>query len=105
MRKLFYFGMVSVDGLIDRPNHTDDWIIMDEELHRFINQREQAVGAYLYARTMYQMMQAYWPTADTRSELDYEVEYAHIWKQIPKIVFSSTLDRVEGNASLVRGDV
>ena len=54
---------------------------------------------------MYEIMAAYWPTADTQSSLAYEVEFAHIWKKIPKIVFSRTLERVEGNARLVREDL
>ena len=53
---------------------------------------------------MYQNNQALWATAGTRSMQAYVVEYLEIWKQIPKIVFSSTLERVEGNARLERGD-
>ena len=53
---------------------------------------------------MYENNQALWPTADTQSMEAYEVEYMQTWKQIPAIVFSSTLKRVEGNARLERGD-
>jgi dihydrofolate reductase len=49
---------------------------------------------------------SYWQTADTNpSSPEYEVEYAHIWKGIPKIVFSKTLERVERNARLVRDNI
>jgi dihydrofolate reductase len=49
---------------------------------------------------------AYWETADENpSAPEYEVEFARIWKALPKIVFSNTLERVEGNARLVRDGV
>lgn len=104
MRKLIYFSMASLDGKIETLEHSLDWVTIDEELHRFINQLERKIGSYLYGRRMYELMQAYWPTADTQSDLDFEVEFSQIWKQVPKIVFSSTLERVEGNAQLVQTD-
>lgn len=105
MRKLVYFTMVSLDGYIETVDHSLEWVIVDEELHRFINViQERDTGMDVNGRRMYELMQAFWPTADNRSNPDYIVEYARIWKQIPKLVFSSTLDKVEGNARLVRGD-
>jgi dihydrofolate reductase len=104
MRRLIYFGMLSLDGKIETPDHRLDWVLVDEELHRFINRLEENIGGYLYGRRMYELMQAYWPDADTRSELDFEREFSRIWKQVPKTVFSQTLERVEGNARLVRSD-
>jgi dihydrofolate reductase len=54
---------------------------------------------------MYELMAAYWPTVDEKpSAPEYEVEYARIWKSVPKIVFSRTLHRVDWNSRLVRGD-
>ena len=71
MGKLNYFTMASLDGFIDRPDRSLDWVIIDEELHRYLNERERGIGAYLYGRRMYELMQAYWPTADTQSDLAY----------------------------------
>lgn len=96
---------MSLDGYIETPDRGLDWAVVDEELHRFINDlisREIVVD--LYGRRMYELMMAFWPTADVPSNPDYIREYARIWKQIPKIVFSQTLDKVEGNATLVRGN-
>jgi dihydrofolate reductase len=104
MRKLIYFSMVSLDGKIETPDRSLDWVVIDEELHRFINQLERGMGGYLYGRRMYELMQAYWPTADTQSSLDYEVEFSKIWKQITKYVFSQSLEQVDGNAELVKTD-
>ncbi len=104
MRKLIYFTAASLDGYIETPDHSLDWVLIDEELHRFMNEREKETGGYLYGRRMYELMQAFWPTADTQSDLAFIQEYSRIWKQIPKYVFSSTLERVEGNATLVQGN-
>jgi dihydrofolate reductase len=101
MRKLIYFTMLSLDGFVDKLDCNLDWIVIDEELHCFINNLEREIGGYLYGRRMYELMQAYWPTADTQSDLPYMIEFATIWKAVPKIVFSTSLERVEGNARLV----
>jgi dihydrofolate reductase len=60
------------------------------------------LGAHLCGRGLYEVM-LYWETADQNpSAPDVELEFASIWKPLPKIVFSKTLDTVEGNARLVR---
>ena len=105
MRKLIYSMGVSLDGFIAGPGGEIDWSAPDEELHRFHNEQTREMGAHLYGRRLYEVM-AYWETADEKvSAPDYELEFARIWKATPKIVFSKTLDRVEGNARLVTDDV
>lgn len=105
MRKVIYSMFVSLDGFIEGPNRDLDWHIVDEELHKYVNDQERGIDTHLYGRRMYEVM-SYWQTADTNpSSPEYEVEYAHIWKSIPKIVFSKTLERVEGNARLVRENI
>ena len=105
MRKLIYSMTVSLDGYIADPNGEIDWSAPDEELHRFHNQRVKEIGAHLLGRRLYEVM-LYWETADQNpSAPEYELEFARIWKAIPKIVFSKTLEKVEGNARLVRDDV
>jgi len=102
MRKLIYSMFVSLDGFIEGPNGDLSWHVVNEELHRYVNEQERAFGAFLYGRRMYEVM-SYWQTADTNpSSPEHELEYARIWKSIPKIVFSKTLAHVEGNARLVR---
>ncbi len=105
MRELVYSAMLSVDGLIDASDGDSEWATPDEELHRHFNDLDRSMGAHLYGRRMYELMAAYWPTADGVPGVpDYEAEYAGIWRAIPKVVFSSTLDRVEWNSTLVRTD-
>jgi len=106
MRKVIYSMSVSLDGFIETPNRELDWVIVDEELHNFFNDQAREMGAFLYGRRLYEVMVAYWPTADTNpSAPAYEVEFARIWKDKPKIVFSKTLDKVEWNSRLVRDNI
>jgi dihydrofolate reductase len=105
MRKLIYSMTVSLDGFIADPNGEIDWSVPDEELHRFHNQRVREIGAHLLGRRLYEVM-LYWETAEENpAASDYELEFARIWKAIPRIVFSKTLEKVEGNARLARNDV
>jgi dihydrofolate reductase len=105
MRKLIYSMGVSLDGFIAGPDGDIDWSAPDEELHRFHNQQARETGADLYGRRLYETMR-YWETPEEQPSLsDYELEFARIWKDTPKIVFSKTLEKVEGNARLVRDSV
>jgi dihydrofolate reductase len=100
-----YSMTVSLDGFIAGPGGEIDWSAPDEELHRFHNERVRELGAHLCGRRIYEAM-LYWerPEEDLAGG-ETEREFARIWKPLPKIVFSRTLDRVEGNARLARGDV
>ena len=94
---------VSLDGLVETTNHDIDWVIVDEELHTFFNDQAREMGAFLFGRRMYELMTAFWPTPDAeQSNLPYIVDYANIWKDMPKIVFSKTLDKVDWNSRLIR---
>jgi dihydrofolate reductase len=102
MRKLIYSMGVSLDGFTAGPDGDIGWSAPGEELHRFHNQQTRETGAELYGRRMYEAMIP-WETADQKpSASEPELEFARIWKDIPKIVFSKTLEKVEGNATLVR---
>jgi dihydrofolate reductase len=102
MSKLIYSMGVSLDGFIAGPDGEIDWSAPDEELHRFHNEQAREAGAHLYGRRLYEVM-TFWETADEQPSLpEHELEFARIWKDTPKIVFSKTLEKVEGNARLVR---
>jgi dihydrofolate reductase len=105
MRKVIYSMGVSMDGFIAGPGGNIDWSPPDEELHRFHNERVRGVGYQLLGRRLYEVM-VYWETADQNPLIsDVALEFAGIWKPIPKLVFSTTLDEVEGNATLASEDV
>jgi dihydrofolate reductase len=91
---------VSLDGFIAGPTGEIDWSAPDEELHRFHNEQAREVGVELCGRRLYEVM-LYWETADENpSAAEHELEFARIWQQLPKIVFSRTLEKVEGYARL-----
>lgn len=98
--------MVSLDGFVEGPNRELDWSAPDQELHEFANDQARERGAFLYGRRLYELMAEYWPSADTNpSAPEHEIEFARIWRDKPKIVFSRTLAKVEWNSRLVRGDI
>ena len=105
MCKIIYKTHVALNGLIEMPGTRPDWVITDEELFRFMTNLERQVGGHLWGRRMYENNQALWASVNTQALEDFEIEYFQVWKQIPKIVFSSTLERVEGNARLEHGDL
>src|SRR4051812_3179544 len=100
MRKVIHSMAVSLDGFIAGPDGTFDWAAPDDELHRFHNEQTRELGAHLCGRRLYETM-VYWETADRDPAIgDTEREFARIWQELPKVVFSRTLDSVEGNARL-----
>ena len=102
MPNVIYSMGVSLDGFIAGPSGEIDWSAPDEELHRFHNQQARDLGAQFSGRRLYEEM-VYWETADQNpSATQYELEFARIWQNLPKVVFSRTLEKVEGNARLVR---
>jgi len=105
MGRLVYSMSVSLDGFVDTPGRSLDWVLIDEELHSFFNEEARAMSAFLYGRRLYELMADYWPTAEgDPSATPAMLEFARIWKDKPKIVFSRTLARVEWNSRLVRDD-
>ena len=106
MGRLIYLLNVSLDGYIETPDRGLDWATIDEESHQWFNDEMRSLDATLYGRRIYEGMAAHWPHAEEDPEITpVEREYARIWNPLPKIVFSTTLDRVEHNSRLVSGDV
>jgi dihydrofolate reductase len=102
MGKLIYLLNTTLDGFVEAPDHSLDWTVIDDELHSFFNEQERSTAASLYGRGMWETMSPYWPTAESDPEATAVMkEYGRIWVDTPKIVFSSTLESVEGNARLV----
>jgi dihydrofolate reductase len=104
--KLIYSMNVSLDGFVETPDHGLEWAIVDEEVHTWFNDQARTLDATLYGRRMSELMAAYWPTGeDDPAATDAMREFSRIWKPMPKIVFSSSLEGVEHNGRLVQGDV
>ncbi|MGW4869625.1 dihydrofolate reductase family protein [Streptomyces chartreusis] len=105
MRRVTYSMNVSLDGYIVGPDGGMDWGAPDEEVFRFWIEDVRELGFHLLGRRLYEAM-LYWETAEQDPSLDApRLEFAALWKALPKVVFSNTLSAVEGNARLVSGDV
>lgn len=102
MRKIIYAQLTSLDGYIEDAEGKIGWTKPDEELHRHFNELEKNLDLNFYGRGMSEAMD-FWLTADQLPDLkEYEYEYARLWQETQRIVFSKTLDEVNGNAELKR---
>ena len=103
MRSVTYSMGASLDGYIVGPDGKFDWAPPDAEVFRFWIDEIRGVGVHLMGRRLYETM-LYWETADQETSLDdAQLEWAALWKPLPKVVFSTTLSEVQGNARLASG--
>jgi dihydrofolate reductase len=103
MRKVVLFMSMSLDGFIEGPNREIDWHVVDAELHGHFNEELSAMGGFLNGRVMYELMAEFWPTADQDPEATAEIAaYSRIWRDMPKIVYSTSLERAAWNTTIVR---
>ena len=101
MRPLRYSINVTLDGCCDHRE-----AFADEELHRHAVENLDRADALLLGRVTYEMMEAaFRPPARTRATPDWVEPFARTIDAAKKYVVSSTLDRVDWNAELVRGDL
>jgi len=102
MRKVVFAINTTADGFC---GHTDG--IPDEELHEYFTKVLRNASVILSGRTTYQLMVPYWPDiAKSQSETKAENEFARVYDSLEKVVFSTTLSRVEDkNTRIVRGNI
>ena len=101
MRRLRYSINVTLDGCCD---HRENFA--DEDLHRHAEENLDQADALLFGRVTYEMMEAAWrPPAQPGARPDWMEPFARTIDAAKKYVVSSTLDRVDWNAELVRGDL
>ena len=105
MRTLVYGMNLSLDGYVAAPGGDIDWGVSSDELFEWWLERETAIGLFLYGRRLWETMSSHWPTGDRHPDATpAQVAFARNWRDTPKVVFSSTLDTVDWNARLIRGD-
>ena len=105
MRPLRYSINVTLDGCVD---HREG--IADEDLHRHATENLEHADALIFGRVTYEMMEVAWrPAARTGAKPDWMEPWMEPFAQTidaaKKYVVSSTLDRVDWNAELLRGDL
>ena len=91
MAKLIYSVIASLDGYVVDEDGNFDWAAPDEEVHRFVNDRERPVGTYLYGRRMYDVMSVWETDPGLAGEAPVQRDYAQIWQAADKVVYSRTL--------------
>lgn len=103
MNSVVLMASISIDGMFEGPDGSLAWATIDEEIHQHFNDVLRSAGGLLDGRVTHEMMAAYWPTADQEPDASpIEVDFAAIWREMPKVVYSRTLQQVSWNATLVR---
>jgi len=98
MRKVLWQMMMSLDGMMEGPNRELDWHVTDEEFGQYVAEMGKSIDTFLFGRVTYQMMAQYWPSS-TEPE-------AAMMNDLPKLVFSRTLEKVEWkNSRLAKGNI
>ncbi|MFD7132716.1 dihydrofolate reductase family protein [Streptomyces sp. NPDC059894] len=103
MRRIVLMMSVSLDGYFEGPDHDISWHRVDDVLHQHFNDTIRDMDGLIHGRVTYDLMAAFWPTADADPETSATVaEFAGIWRDIPKYVYSRTLERADWNTTIVR---
>src|SRR3954463_10459945 len=94
MGKLIYAANISLDGFLEDETGSFDWSVPDEDVHAFWNEHERHIGTSLYGRRMYETMRV-WESDDwLTNEPPVVREYAGIWRDADKVVYSTSLTDV-----------
>jgi dihydrofolate reductase len=91
---LSYAAITSLDGCIEDPDGGFGWAEPDAEVHAFVNDLEATIGTHLYGRRMYETMAVWQDIGDEPDLSEAEREYAELWRDLDKVVYSSTLEAV-----------
>ena len=102
MRKIILMMSVSLDGFFETPDRDISWHLVDDELLRHLNEQFRPMGAFMFGRVTHELMTGYWPTADQDPDISEPMlEFAGIWRDMPKVVFSRTLAQSGQDATVV----
>src|SRR3954454_17899477 len=105
MRRLSFGINLILDAYIAAPSDDLGWSEPSDELFQWWSDRVAATGLALYGRKLWETMSSHWPTADKEpGARPAAIEFASRWRDMPKVVFSSTTSTVHWNTRLVTGD-
>ena len=94
---------VSVDGFMEGPGGDLSWHLVDDEVHQHFNDVLRPMSRFLSGRRTYELMAGFWPTADQEPDSTPPmVEFAGIWREKPKTVYSTTLSGGDWHTTVVR---
>ncbi|MFQ4148357.1 dihydrofolate reductase family protein [Arthrobacter sp. LAPM80] len=95
MAKLIYAAITSLDGCIEDRDGSFNWAMPDDEVHSYVNNLERDIGTYLYGRRMYETMKYWEPMYADPAQTHVARDYAAIWHQSQKVVYSRSLADVD----------
>lgn len=103
MARLVYAGITSLDGYTVDAEGSFAWAEPDEEVHGFVNDLERRVGTYLYGRRLYETMRV-WQTVSDDAGPEVARDFARVWREADKVVYSRTLGEVSTPRTLLERD-
>jgi dihydrofolate reductase len=89
--RLIYYALTSLDGYVADRAGNFDWAEPDEEVHQFVNDLVRPAGTFLFGRRMYEVLVA-WETMQTEDQPEFIRDFAEIWREADKVVYSSSLE-------------
>jgi dihydrofolate reductase len=101
---LIYSMGVSIDGFINDRAGEFAWTVPTEEQFRFHLAQTRELAAHLCGRRLYETMLV-WETDPSLRDNELGAAFADVWSALPKVVFSRTLDTVQGNARLAEASL
>ncbi|WP_284983445.1 dihydrofolate reductase family protein [Arthrobacter sp. efr-133-TYG-118] len=102
MRKIILMMSVSLDGFFETLDRDISWHHVDDELIGFLNEQFRGMGAFMFGRITYGVMAGFWNTAEQNADLSTPMlEFAGIWREMPKIVFSRNLTQAGSNTTVI----
>lgn len=102
-RRIVLHMNVSIDGRFEGPGGDLSWHQVDDELHQHFNDVLRDMSVFIEGRVTYELMEAFWPTADQYPEIGGPMrEFAGIWREMPKVVYTRTLAEVGPGATIER---
>jgi len=94
---------ISLDGYIEAPGGDISWHLVDDELHDHFNEVLGAMSAFIHGRVTWELMAAAWPPLDGDSDAPRPMrEFAAIWRDMPKLAYSRTLQEAGWNTEIRR---
>jgi dihydrofolate reductase len=100
--RLIYSAICSLDGYVADERGNFEWAVPDDEVHGHVNELIGSIGTHLYGRRLYETMM-YWerfelvpthPPPNRPHEQDVATEFAELWRDADKVVYSRTLSEV-----------
>jgi dihydrofolate reductase len=98
--KLIYSAITSLDGYVADEDGKFDWSAPDEEVHAFVNDLSRSIGTYLFGRRMYEVM-VVWEHPEAFADQPVLRDYAEIWRDADKVVYSKTLEEVSSSKTRI----